>query len=204
MERKKTQFLYFLQDVESYFASLRSPLWHEIIKFYRFDLREIPNSDSSCSSSVHFHIADKSATYLNLKCTSFSVCIFRIWITKIDLNIPEIGAIRFLSMLYGNVACRSLASGPGRDYCDWIGMVRKLAQIALLARETARGWWEIKTSLNVNCHGDEDTEGGRESTKERGCEEEEGVGVFPSLILMMAHSSPTHIFYFETLLNYFF
>lgn len=26
-----------------------------------------------------------------------------------------------------------------RDYCDWIGMVRKLAQIAWLAQETARG-----------------------------------------------------------------
>lgn len=26
-----------------------------------------------------------------------------------------------------------------RDYCDWIGMVRKLAQIACLAQETAKG-----------------------------------------------------------------
>lgn len=86
-------------------------------------------------------------------------------------------------------SCSSLASGPLRDYCDWIGMVRKLAQIARLAQEAAKGWWEIKTSLNANCHREEDT--GRESMKEKDWEGAE----FPVLILL-AQCGPTHIFCF--------
>lgn len=88
-------------------------------------------------------------------------------------------------------SCSSLASGPLRDYCDWIGMVRKLAQIAGLAQETARGWWEIKTSLNANCHREEDTE------REHGGERLWEGGVLPLLILMLARSCPTHTLCFR-------
>lgn len=74
------------------------------------------------------------------------------------------------------------------DYCDWIGMVTKLAQITWLAQDPAEACWEIKTSLNVNCHQEEEDRGGRESTNGRDWEEE----CLPSLILMPADPSSTH------------
>lgn len=102
-----------------------------------------------------------------------------------DLNSLNENAVRVLCMYMGNTAA---ALWP---LVLWeitvIGLARSGSwhRIAGLAQEAARGWWEIKTSLNANCHREEDTQGERGgSVKEK------------DIILMLARCSHTHIFCF--------
>lgn len=59
-----------------------------------------------------------------------------------------------------------------------------------LAQRAARGWWEIKTSLNANCQREEDRDGDWEGDGPR------GGGLFAFPILMWARCRLGHIFGF--------